>query len=69
MIIAKRESLPRRFPSHLSRTLIALSPRPEWNINSPIRMKKGTGSRVKVVMDVKAPVATPTRPGTPPRKI
>jgi hypothetical protein len=31
-------------------------------------MKKGTGRRVKVVIDVKVPVATPTRPGTPPRK-
>jgi hypothetical protein len=37
-------------------------------MSSPIRMKKGTGSRVKVVMDVNTPVTTPTRPGIPPRK-
>jgi hypothetical protein len=33
-----------------------------------MRMKKGTGSRVKVVIEVNAPVTTPTRPGMPPRK-
>jgi hypothetical protein len=31
-------------------------------------MKKGTGSRVKVVMDVKTPVTVPIMPGIPPRK-
>jgi hypothetical protein len=31
-------------------------------------MKKGTGSRVKVVMEVKTPVTVPIRPGIPPRK-
>ena len=31
-------------------------------------MKKGTGSRVNVVMEEKTPVTTATRPGIPPKK-
>ena len=37
-------------------------------MSSPMRMKKGTGRSVNVVMDEKTPVTTPTRPGMPPRK-
>jgi hypothetical protein len=33
-----------------------------------MRIKKGTGSRVKVVIEVKTPVTTAIRPGIPPRK-
>ncbi len=65
MMTARMESLPGSLPSHLSRTFTASSPRPVWNISSPMRMKKGTGRSVKVVIDVKAPVTTPTRPGRP----
>jgi len=32
-------------------------------------MKKGTGSRVKVVIEVKTPVTTAIRPGIPPEEI
>lgn len=68
MMMARMESLPLILPSHLSSTLTASRPRPEWKIISPMKMKKGTGSRVKVLAELNAPVTTPTMPGIPPRK-
>jgi hypothetical protein len=37
-------------------------------MSSPIKIKKGTGRRVKVVMELKIPVAVVISPGSPPRK-
>ena len=57
--MARMDSLPRSFPSHLSRTLTAFSPRPDMKDQFTHEDEKGTGRRVKVVIDVKAPVTTP----------
>ena len=45
---ASKLSLPGNCPSHLSRAFIKVGAMPVWNITSPMRMKRGTGSKMNV---------------------
>jgi len=51
LITVIRLNLPGIRPTHLSRVSIIRGARPDLNITSPMRIKRGTGSMVKLITE------------------